>query len=215
MQNNKTFLKQKIFFKLLSILPFVFWVLIILGFDTPYIGICTILAAIIHELGHIAAAKLISKEFSLSAVLSGFRIRGNKLLSYKEEAVIAAAGPLINLIVFLLLFFIFNNENGYISVFAALNLFTALSNLLPIRGYDGYRILACLFRIFGHSEIPFIFLRCISFLFITLFSFISLYFMAKFDGGYWIYFIFLSALIKTILNDQKTKNEKTRDFKRF
>ncbi len=203
MQNNKKKLENKLFRSILSLLPLIFWVLIILGFDSPYIGICTIISAVIHEAGHILMAKTISAGYSLSAVFSGFRIKGCKTISYKEEAIIAAAGPALNIAVFVLCLLLARNREGYTVTFGVLNLFTALSNLLPIHGYDGYRIIDCIFKIFGKSEIPFFILRAISFSFVIIFSFISLYLMARLDGGYWIYFIFVFSMIKFISGNKK------------
>ena len=40
-----------------SILPIFFWVLMIFGMDVPYIAILTIIAAVIHEIGHIEAIR--------------------------------------------------------------------------------------------------------------------------------------------------------------
>ena len=69
-------------------LPILFWVLIIFGFDSTHVAILTILAALIHEIGHIfAIVFLCKKENNLSADISGFRIKTQRL-SYKEEIMV-------------------------------------------------------------------------------------------------------------------------------
>ena len=72
--------------KVSAILPAFFWLFLIFGFDEPSMAISTILAAIIHEAGHIAY--LISKKRirpNIRGVLSGFRIKASTSLSYDEE----------------------------------------------------------------------------------------------------------------------------------
>ena len=73
---NKTFV----------VLPIFFWLFLIFGFDEPSMALWTIIAAVIHESGHIIY--IISKKklrLNIRGVLSGFRIKTNSLLSYKEE----------------------------------------------------------------------------------------------------------------------------------
>lgn len=128
-----------------KILPALFWIMIMLAFDTPAMCIMTCLAAALHELGHICAAIFVSDaKISLPrATLKGLKIDTGRLLSYKEELIIALGGPLSNIAAFLLLLPL-SFLSSYIRVFALLNLLTAISNLIPIRSYDGHRILRTL-----------------------------------------------------------------------
>ena len=79
-----------------------FWVLLMLAFDTPSVVILTVIAALLHESGHIAAMTIICRKgITLPrAVISGLRLKPERALSYTEELFVAAAGPLLNLLLF-------------------------------------------------------------------------------------------------------------------
>ena len=128
-----------------KILPLLFWALLILGFDCLYVSVLTALAAAIHECGHLIFAPSHKKATLPRADISGFRIKISGM-SYKEELITALGGPLINILLggIFLLFFGNSPFANYAKVFGIINLLTALSNLLPIEGYDGYKILLCI-----------------------------------------------------------------------
>ncbi len=215
MQNSKHSFAVNLLNKIMRAMPSVFWILLIFGFDSPYIGVATLICALIHELGHILAILIVTPGFSLKPAISGFRLGTDKTLSYKQEIIIAFAGPLTNIIAFNISLMFGKALNGYLFTFGILNLMTALSNLMPIEGYDGYRISWCLFSLFGYSNLPIKALRCFSFFMIVMLAFLALYFMVRVDGGYWIYFIFITALVKSLSGDRKVFFEKTRENERF
>ena len=122
-----------------SILPMIFWVSIIFGFDAPYVAVLTIISAVIHELGHYAAIAYFTKESAkVRPHASGFRIKRSSQLSYGKEIAILLAGPIANLVLFFLSIPLGNSFEGYARIFGYINLATGLSNLLPFEGYDGY-----------------------------------------------------------------------------
>ena len=45
-----------------EVLSVVFWVLVIFGFDLPYVAVLTIAAALIHELAHLTAIFAFKKD---------------------------------------------------------------------------------------------------------------------------------------------------------
>lgn len=209
MQHNKPI---KVTLKImLKILPILFWILLIFGFDMPHVAALTLISAVIHECGHILASAALCGTFSIKATLGGFRLGAGRAMSYTEEIAVAAAGPGINLALFLLLspFFGFSD---YLLTFGIINLLTAISNLLPIESYDGYRIIECLGGLLGASDTFTRILQSVSFFLISLFCLAGLYFMKNLDGGYWIFFIFMAILVKTVKNDKRVffarKNEK-------
>ncbi len=116
-------------------------------------------AAALHELGHIAAAKARGIRLeSLSLDLLGARLTtGTRLCSYRDEIILCAAGPFVNLFFssasLLLANFIFKQDPvvfEYLSFFAASSAALGFLNLLPIKSFDGGRILLCLLcRPFG------------------------------------------------------------------
>ena len=214
--------KLSAFFKktgagLLSVLPYLFFVLMIFSFDEIWMAVLTVISAVIHEAGHVVALLAVGGEFSLYGTVSGPRLRSGKMLSYKEELAVALSGPMLNIIVFIFLLLI--KSEGYIFIFALLNLITALSNLLCIQGYDGYRIMTCILILAGKERYCEIALFRISFLFSAILSFFSLYFISRFNSGYWSFFVFIFFLFKAVKNDGKVffkrKREKKRAFKSF
>lgn len=112
-----------------------------------------LLVMVIHEYGHaIMASKL------------GYGIRNLKLLPFgiclnltsskmenKDEILIALAGPLINLVCFVLcmaIWWLFPVTFMFLEMFAFANLVTAFFNLLPILPLDGGRVLVAFLSVF-------------------------------------------------------------------
>ena len=123
-----------------KILPLFFWLVIMLGFDKPYIVFISLLSALLHEAGHFAAILIVSGRGRIRTDLSGFRIRLTRGLSYKEERLVYAMGPIFN-IVFGIIPVVFFKENEYLLTLGIISLAMGVSNLMPIDSYDGYRII--------------------------------------------------------------------------
>lgn len=182
-----------------SILPIVFWISLIFGFDTAYVAILTLIAAVLHELGHIAAIHfLCTEDARLRGHSSGFRIRLSGALSYKSEIIVLLAGPLVNITVFLISLLMGNCLFGYIRILGFINLATGLSNLMPIEGYDGYGALCEIFRYLGHDELIKR-LELFSFIFSICITFIALYFIDRFSEGYWIFGLFFFMTVSKLV----------------
>ncbi len=179
-----------------SVLPLLFWVFLIFGFDSPDIAVLTITAAIIHELGHISALTLSCRSAELRSHLSGFRIKAS-LSGYKEDILLLAAGPAANIAVFVILSPFLGPGRGYIAQIGFVNLLSAISNLLPIEGYDGYGILRCIASS-KNSSLGLQALYICSFCFSVLFTLVSLYLMLRYGGGYWIFAVFFITLLGKI-----------------
>ena len=119
-----------------------------------------------------------------------------------------------------MLFYIYRNGEFSLT-FAAINLMTALSNLLPIEGYDGYIIISCASALISENETVPKVLKLVSFITVILLCFFSLYVMARFNGGYWVYFIFVVFILKKTINDssiiirkKKRENERFQEISR-
>lgn len=95
-------------------------------------------AAIIHELGHLAAFALFgNKPREISAEISGIKIlKYNDNLNYISEIIVLFAGAFVNFITF----FLFNVTVQYQN-FAYIHLILGIFNLLPIRTLDGGAII--------------------------------------------------------------------------
>ncbi|MBO5946360.1 MAG: hypothetical protein J6Q69_07120 [Clostridia bacterium] len=188
-----------------KILPALFFISVMLAFDAPALAIMTVLCAALHEIGHLGAALMVSqRNLPLPrATVFGFKIDTGALLSYNEELFIALGGPLVNAALFLLLLPFFFIE--YIKILAVFNLFCALSNLIPIRGYDGFRILnTLLVRRDGGSDAARL-LGQLSALLSGVGALVFLAFLMIFGEGYWIFTLFFAALMREIAKN--TKNE--------
>ena len=183
-----------------SVLPILFWLSLIFGFDAPYIAVLTVICAIAHELGHIAAIYLFTENAArITGHSSGFRIKRDSTLSYKKEIMILLAGPSVNLGLFLFAFPFRNALDGYIGIFALINLVTALSNLMPFEGYDGYGAICEILRANGGADHIRI-LESFSFFLTVAITFISLYLIDRFSEGYWIFGIFFVMLLSKLVS---------------
>ena len=187
---------MRFFHVLLSVLPAFFWLAVIFGFDEPYIAAETLIAAAAHELGHIIAIfALTGEDISLPrAAAYGLKIK-TKRLSYGKEAVAALSGPIVNLLLFALSLTFFQNSEYMIS-FALINLLTALSNLLPIEGYDGYRALFSFLSLLSPTHRTDRVMRRISFFMSVAITFFSLYLLLRFGEGYWLFAVFFCTAMK-------------------
>ena len=184
---------MKILNFLISILPPLFWGLIIFGFEEPYMAILSIICAIIHECGHII---FMNKSSAVRGVMSGFRIKSAGVVTYRQKILSYLGGPLANIVLSFALLPFFTND--YLRMLALLNLATAMSNLLPIEGYDGYGIIITFLEKRECPSIAFSILSCVSGGLILCFTLFSLYLMDRVGGGYWIFAIFFSFLLKII-----------------
>ena len=184
---------MKILNFLIGILPPLFWGLIIFGFEEPYIAILSIISAMIHECGHII---FMERSDCMRGVLSGFRIKARGVVTYRQKILGYLGGPLANIILSLSLLPFSQNE--YLRMLAVLNLATATSNLLPIEGYDGYGIIKTILEKMECQKIAFSILSYVSGGLILCFTLFSLYLMDRVGGGYWIFAIFFSFLLKII-----------------
>ena len=136
MGRNKTKAKCIKFFQLInSILPMIFWGLVLFSFEEYFLAWSTCFCVIIHELGHIIAIILTSEtSITLRSVVNGFRIKTKKTKSYDEEAFIYISGPLANLVAFLVCFVLSRIYDEEFATIGTVNLLTACSNLMPING---------------------------------------------------------------------------------
>ena len=173
----------------------VFWIMLIFGFEEISMAAASIVAIGVHEMGHLLYLKFLGVDAGIRGVLSGFRIQSGNTLSYSEERRLYLFGPLANIILALILSLLTPLTNGLLLEGVVVNLITALSNLLPVEGYDGYGALISLLRQY-EMERGEVILHYVSFSIIFLMCIFSLYFIDRFGGGYWIFAIFLASMLK-------------------
>jgi Zn-dependent protease len=95
-----------------------------------------VLAMVLHECGHIAAALMLGvhvKSVGLQWNKGLFTVRERG--SHYQNLVIAMAGPLVNLLMV--------GTEPWLPLFSMANFCYALGNMLPIEGSDGFRVAAC------------------------------------------------------------------------
>lgn len=159
----------------------------LLAFEPTGYALFLLAAITLHETGHLSAFLLCGER------LPSFRGRGfgflmtpqGKLLSYKKELAIAAAGPLFNLAACLCLLPALRAGRAQDATFCffALNFLTAAFNLLPIRGFDGGRILSATLLLFLSPRICEAVTGAISLSLALLFYFCALFLSFSLGGG--------------------------------
>jgi Zn-dependent protease len=177
-------------------LPMFFWLLLIFGFDEYAPAIATVLAALLHEVGHLMCLKIVSKRSDVpKARLVGFRISYRDFISYKDDITVALCGPLVNICLGFICFCFVKLANGYFLMLGIINLLTALTNLLPIEGYDGYRILYSLVASKYSLDTANRVLMPVSFFLVCILCFLSLYLIGKIWHGFFIFIVLFFTLI--------------------
>ncbi len=182
-------------------------------------------AALLHEMGHLLAAKALKiKVKEITFGFSGVRIvTDERLTSYKNEIVLAASGPLVNMAVFGVVFVAFSffgegsdgllnsldafllsselDKWGMLSFFALSSLIQAILNLMPVKTFDGGRILSCITaQIWGDRASEWI-LSVTSALSALILWILALYLMLKVGGGLGIY-VFAACIFVGIIGEK-------------
>ena len=110
--------------------------------DRTGLAIAALLAAAVHESGHLCAAKCLHipvRALRFHLLGAGLEPEG-RLLSYGEEFLLCAAGPIASLL-FALLPAPFWEFSAFAGQLSCASLVLGLLNLLPIRSFDGGRML--------------------------------------------------------------------------
>lgn len=204
--------RKSVFRRLLNVmthcLPAVFWCLLLFSFDTPYIAMLTLLCAFIHECGHELYICVKTGKLRIPrGAVNGLKISYDELsrLSYGEEAILYAAGPFANILM-TLIFPLYARLGEYALYFAIINLTTAASNLIPIKGYDGYGILNAFLRRSLPPHVSERITETLSFSSTLILCIISLYFIDRFGESYWIFFVFSASLLSGVTQSLKKHN---------
>lgn len=109
--------------------------------DTPILLAALLPAALLHELAHYTVLRLCgvrAARFTLTGLGASLYVPELHRLSYGAELLSAAAGPLMNLLLWVLLSLTGREE---LTLFAGAQMVLGVLNLLPVRPMDGGRIL--------------------------------------------------------------------------
>lgn len=177
----------------------------LLLFDRQAILIPTIFAALLHECGHLLAARLLGVPLrSLSLDFLGARLSvSGRLLSYGEEWLLAASGPLFSLVGAVLGALFWRSSSFFVS-FSCASLLLGFLNLLPIRSFDGGRMLECFLLSVAGPEVSRRVLRATSFFCLSLCFAGGTYFLLRAGEGA-AFFFFSASLFSRFLGDVKNE----------
>lgn len=166
----------KIDFSFLAVL------LIFMLVDESGYGLMAVYACLIHEIGHLIA--MVAVRLNPDEIFfygAGIRIKAydEYKLSYMEEIFVLCFGSVVNLLVFLVLYF--TSDSQGISIFAVIHLLIGLFNLSPITIFDGGRIIELILMRKMDMDTAELISRIVSAIFtlVMLFAAISLYSLGK------------------------------------
>ena len=165
--------------------------------DRTGLVLATLLAAALHECGHLAAARAMKIPLRAMRIdLMGARLEiGGRMISYREEWLLSAAGPIAS-------FFaaaggsLFWYTGNFAICFSCASLLLGLLNLLPIRSFDGGRMLFCaLASHLGVGTVERVMSGC-SFFFLFLLWATSVYFLLRAGDGISLFFFSVTLFLR-------------------
>ena len=180
-------------------LVFLTWTLIS---DRSGIGVSTLLAALLHECGHILAARALKIPLRrLRIDLLGARLEvSGRILSFSEEWLLAAAGPLTSLMCAA-----FAAPCWSIlpmsALFSCASLLLGVLNLLPIRSFDGGRMLESCLLALGKERYARQIMNGSSFVFLFLLWAFAVYFLIRANDGLSLLCFSMSLLTRFFENN--------------
>lgn len=195
---GKTIAQNRIIHILPNILSSLFWICIIFSFEERSMAWASITSALIHESGHIIYLWMLGDKIRLKGVLSGLRLKPGAMLSYKEQMYLCLCGVLANMITIIVSLPTLLILGNAPVIFIIANAVTAISNLLPIEGYDGYGFIYALLSLLNSDRWLFSLLGSISTLLIFSLCILSLYFIDRHGGGYWFFALFFISMLKRV-----------------
>jgi len=161
--------------------------------DRAGVALVTLAAAMLHEGGHILAAAMMHVPLSVLRMdFLGARLDvSGRVLSYGEEWLLCAAGPVTSLLCSLALSPLWR-ISSYAVAFSCASLILGLLNLLPIRTFDGGRMLeSCLLSFCGEATARSV-LRACTFLFLFLIWAVAVYLLLRAGDGLSLLFFSMS-----------------------
>ena len=166
----------------------------------PQMALPCFIAAAFHECGHILAAKILGIRLSeMRLDLFGARLSvSSASISYLNEFLLCAAGPLFSFL--LTAFLCFFTKNNLIQNLSAASLFLGLLNLIPVRGFDGGRILYSLVSLLASPVAADLFERFFTSVFLIFLWGISVYLMLIIGGGLSLFVFSIGFFCKIFLS---------------
>ena len=175
----------------------IIYLLFMLIYDRSGLAAMSLLAAALHEFGHLIAARAMKIPIgAMQFDLLGARIDvKGRILSYGEEWLLCMAGPLSSFVFSLIGSFFWPNSLLAVT-FSCASLLLGLLNLLPIQTFDGGRMLECALLSFTTPQKTSSFLQGCTFLFLWLLWAFSAYLMIKIADGISLFFFTVTLLAR-------------------
>ena len=169
------------------------------------LSLCAALAALLHELGHVAMAAVCGirlRECQIGIYGAGLVPDGG-VYSYGQEIALCLAGPLVNLLCASVgLWFLNENAGAFWANFVFSSLALGLLNLLPIRGFDGGRILGAFLLRFCSARTVECVTAVLSFLCVFLLWCCSVYLLIRFVASLSLFIFSLSLFSRIFLSEK-------------
>lgn len=159
-------------------------VLFMLLCDGTGVILLTLAAAGLHECGHLLAARLLKirvRGMRLDFFGARLEIEGY-MISFGKEWLLCAAGPITSLLA-ALLGALFWSAFPAVQMFSCASLVLGLINLLPIRSFDGGRMLECSLCVMIGPQRTQLIMRGISLVFLFLLWSLAVYFLLRAGDG--------------------------------
>ncbi|MBO5939502.1 MAG: M50 family metallopeptidase [Clostridia bacterium] len=167
-------------------------------------SLASLLAAVLHELGHLLAAsvcRIRMKEFSVGLFGTGLTPSGG-LYSYFDEIILCLGGPLSNLFFgSLSLLLLRHDSSAFLSAFIFSSFAYAVLNLLPIKGFDGGRICRALLLLFLPLPITERILSLLSFVCIFSLWTLSIYLLLRTASSLSLFVFSISLFSRLFLSE--------------
>ncbi len=179
--------------------------LVALVITRSYLSLAALFAAFLHEMGHIAAAKLCNiplKELKLD-IFGASITPESSFCSYKQEILLAAAGPAVNLLLCAALLPFYASSVELCRSFFVASLFLGGLNLLPIESFDGGRVLYCVLALIFAPSTARRVCACASFLLVFALWTLSVYLLLRLGASLSL-FVFSYALICKMFASSKS-----------
>ena len=171
-------------------------------------GLAVLSAVLLHECGHWITAKLCRVPVAgFRFGFGGLRMHMTGLVSYGTEFAVAAAGPIVNLLFWLMLPSSPEKLPALwaddLLFFREASLYLGLFNLLPIGTMDGGRLLRVVLSVMLSPQIAEAVTRYLTLLFMLTFWLAAAYALLRGASGLSAFLFFLSLMIRHASPDGK------------
>ena len=170
-------------------------------FVSPY-PLALIFSYVLHELGHLAFAKMARAELS-SFRLGSFRLcisYSTKNLTYKREILVQIGGVIFNLFLAVIIYLIPILSGGVWDFLVGCNLSLALMNLYPVSVLDGGGIVCSLLHMCLSKDMADKMVKLISFIFTIILWLVAVYLQIVFFANISLLIISVFLLIELCLS---------------